>query len=431
MSKIPVPRNRSTSNSQRRSSRSVGTQTNESNYNTLHSNAVAVNSSPAFASTPTTNRNARRALHVSDTTEESQHSIEVPKEIASNFTQIGHTNANNMGRSSISNLTEMATNSKSQLHSNAASGANSKSSRSKKLMPQKKHPQFYLTDNSTEEEEADLAAEEAVAVEPQQIQPSQTAARLDETFVSRKRARGNSSRKGNLSMNAHVKESQTKKLMSKSLSKSHKTVFQQADPVPGVPTTSANANQPNPKRKSSISITKRSQVQQNEMPEANQTVRGPLVLIPEPIAEDMEEIYEHLNENSIFTTDEHSIQHRSSRRREESQLRVPQKRKASKKAVERRSIKMALVREFEAEIAELSQFNHETSTRRRSERLRLKRLRKCIAAKYALIQELQRQAQLIDFDMNSLNGTPKRSKKTTISNIINSKRNKAPRMVEI
>ena len=304
MSKIPVPRNRSTSNSQRRSSRSVGTQTNESNYNTLHNNAVSVNSSPPFASTPTTSRNARRVSHASQEEPTNQTSIEAPKDIVSNMTQFRHTT--HMGRSSISNLTEMNANSKSR----SVSGG-------------PKNVMFADENHSSD-----------------------------------------------------------------------------------VPTTSAAANMPNQQRKSSITVTRLSQIPQQT------SHHEPLPLIPEPIAENLNETYDVVN-NLDVSSIHSSAEDNSTPHRDSGLVLVlvetpPRKRRASQKATQRRSMKMTLVEEYDAEIRELRNYDPAVSNRRRSMRLLTKRLNRLTAAKNDLINELKRESQLRDVDQVA----PKRSKQS-------------------
>jgi hypothetical protein len=427
------------SNSGHKGSRSIGTQTSrvgiygdgDSNYDTLNTNPNGLKSAP-FSSTPTissTGRILRKSANsISHSTNDS--SIEIPKEHMPNVTDIRKSHLH--GKSSLSNISENNSKSKSHVNTRLASmsnqdsqdrqtvSSNSKNSRTKLI-------RFYIDDNQDEEEENRS---------DQIIQPSQSTAgpavsmgeRLNETDMSmpvRNEKEAIVSKRKLLSLSVDAKKNKSPRMptraKTRSLNGSAEITLNTQDhdimQVSMHPTTSANVaaeeaaaasrNKSKGKRgkSSSLVVTHLNEIPHSSQPDAHdhRTQEGYHYFDNQDQAvnqhrsnESQEETFHiatvNMDEISILIEDQVSIQHMDSGL---VQPRVqPAKRKSVKRpASERAQGKIENIRqsigEFEVYIRELSEFDHERSNVRRSERLRLKRLRRLMIARANLINQLR------------------------------------------
>ena len=426
---------------ERRRTRSVATQTarigiqgDTSNYDTLNKYAATSMKTPAFASTPTTSSGRVLSQKPTNTTDgdTNDSSIEMPKEIMPNRADLKQSHLH--GKSSmLTNQTEINTNSKSRINSHLSlkshsrTASTSKHARLIEVAVKNKTPppplgpnkfRFYIDDNKddliTDDDSVD-ANEFVLNTSKQHNTPMPVASRtrLNESVSFRTRSRESLTRMKNNSLSVGVKKTKPalNKKVSRSLSGLNEVIL---DNNMLQPTTSANASGPSKnKKKSSIRISKINQIQ----PQPFDT-HVEEEFLPPHLATNRDETYvlpsNNLN-HSVYDAEstQHSLQHQDSGL-------VPQikhrraaiKRLASQRAVYRRNHLIQLLRDFDAEINALRNFNHATSTVRRSERLRMKRLRKLLVARGNLVVELNSEQDARgDYEREN---APKRGKNSSI-----------------
>jgi hypothetical protein len=438
-----------------RTTRSIGTQTTtvgihgDSNYDTLTKNSIGLKSVP-FSSTPTTStgRNLRRNSS-NTTTNSNDSSVEVPKDNMPNLTEIRKSHLH--GKSTLSNLTDNNSKSKSHVNSRLASNLDQDQSSNSK-MPREKLIRFYIDEN---EDETD---NESAMAQPNPSQhtndPVLLGTRLHESNTSRPAHTRESilSKRKHLSLSVGGKTRTSQRVSDKaktrSLNRLNEIILNFEDPqenqhISSQPTTSARNEEEeeeaeaeavahnNSKRKrgkSSLIITKRNKnSKQNRQelspPAADHQTREDYNHFdyqehaPSPTQANHEETNlrnpNNLNDNSIFTNEHDSIEYMNVDLVEpgipSSQRRLI-KRPASQRAQRRIMNIRQMIDELDASIRNLREFDHLTSNVRRSERLRLKHLKRQMIARMDLNDQLRREEDARDEYEREI--VPKRSKKS-------------------
>ena len=412
MSKIPVAiRTRSRSATMR--ARSVGTQTvglnGDSNYDTLNKSRTVSKSAP-FSSTPTTStgRNLRRKSP-NTTSRSNNSSVEIPKELMPNVTEIGKSNLH--GKSSMSNVTENNSKTRSQVNTRFMSKNDQNSQDEQHLSSGskqrgKKMARFYIDDNEDENDSDDMM----------QPNPSENMASQESGLDKSKSPKeAILSRRKNLSMSAGRKTKKSEPALkiprTRSLNRTNDLITDDEDDLMDVqPTTSQAAAEVSKTKAKSASKGKRGKSsivisKLNKIPQASQQHElhddidnfhhldlDQQNTSPDSIHDETYLIHaNNLNNNSLYSDDHNSIQHQDSGLvRLKADRRKAIRKVASKQAQRRLGDIKQLVDEYGAEIRSLSQFNQSTSNVRRSSRLRMKRLTRLTNARNDLIDQLRR-----------------------------------------
>jgi len=471
MSKIPIPvRERSISGQNR--TKSVGTQTStvgvhgDSNYDTLNKSRVGSKSVP-FSSTPTTSagQNMRRKSSNS-TSDSNDSSVEMPKDLVSNVTDIRKSNIH--GKSSMSNLTE--NNSKSRSHVNTRFTSNmDQSSQDKQLesvskMPREKMIRFYIDDN---EDENETGSEEMIHPNPSQNIATTEETRSNESDTNATSANTKEAillRREKLSLGVGSKTNRSprvsKKPRTRSLNRIDDIILASEDDhdshgmdVDVQPTTSQEAatiaedgaQSPSKKKrgKSTLLIKKinkntqpsHQDTDQHQQPNVydddldhfhhldldHQDHHDQQNITPHPSQDETYLLHGiNLNNNSLYSNEHDSLQHQDSGLVRPRNQRTHQKviKKLAYRQAQRRIDNMRqLVDEYDEEIRNLNEYDHLTSNVRRSERLRLKRLRILTSARDDLIDQLRRiEEEREEYEQYNVTKKSKKSQSIKVNN---------------
>jgi hypothetical protein len=328
------------------------------------------------------------------------------------------------GKSTLSNITYNNSKSKSHVNSRLASNLDQNQSSNSK-MPRDKLIRFYIDENEDETEESNNESMAQPNPSQHTNDPVLLGTRLNESNTSRPAHTILSKRKHlSLSVGGKTRKSNriSDKVKTRSLNRLNEINLNFEDPqedqqISTQPTTSARQHEEeeveavahkSSKRKygkSSLVITKRNknsnQNRQELSPTADNQTREDYSHFdyqehaPSPPQGTHEETHpripNNMNDNSIFTSEHDSMQYMNLEPSIPSSQRQPIKRPASQRA-ERRIVNIRqTIDDLDANIRNLREFDHLTSNVRRSERLRLKHLKRLMRARMDSIDQLRRE----------------------------------------